>query len=90
MSRGSVSVWRLTPRVRRCSSQITIHSFRLYLVTFRLWSSSVLFQEGHRIQISIAGADAGNFERIPAQGETTLELFWGAEGGSYIELPILD
>ena len=59
-------------------------------VTFRLWSSSVLFQEGHRIQISIAGADAGNFERIPAQGETTLELFWGAEGGSYIELPILD
>jgi len=35
---------------------------------FELWATSVLFREGHRIRIAIAGADADSFLRYPRDG----------------------
>jgi putative CocE/NonD family hydrolase len=65
---------------------------------FDLQPTSWVFTEGHRIRISIAGADAGNFELHPdlcATGvpdecsETTLTLHRGTPHQSHIELPVI-
>jgi putative CocE/NonD family hydrolase len=54
-------------------------------LTFQLIPTSVLFQRGHRIRISIAGADKDTFIRLPAQGDVTITVDRG--GASFIELP---
>jgi len=65
---------------------------------FDLQPTSWVFTEGHRIRISIAGADAGNFELHPdlcATGvaeqcsATTLTLHRGTAYQSRIELPVI-
>jgi len=35
-------------------------------LTFDLWATSVLIKKGHRVRVSIAGADKDNFARYPA------------------------
>jgi hypothetical protein len=54
-------------------------------LTFQLIPTSVLFKHGHRIRISIAGADKDTFLRNPAQGDVTITVHRG--GASFIELP---
>lgn len=39
-----------------------------------LQPTSALIRGGHRVRIAIAGADAGTFARIPAQGQPTLQV----------------
>ena len=65
---------------------------------FDLQPTSWVFSKGHRIRISIAGADAGNFELHPdlcATGNpeqclaTTLTTHRGAARQSRIELPVI-
>ena len=65
---------------------------------FDLQPTSWVFTEGHRIRISIAGADAGNFELHPdlcstgVAGQcsaTTLTLHRGTAYQSRIELPVI-
>jgi putative CocE/NonD family hydrolase len=65
---------------------------------FDLQPTSWVFTKGHRIRISIAGADAGNFELHPdlcATGvaeqcsATTLTLHRGIAYQSRIELPVI-
>jgi uncharacterized protein len=46
---------------------------------------AALVRKDHRLRIALAGADAGNLERIPAQGDADLTVVRGA--GSYIEVP---
>jgi predicted acyl esterase len=46
---------------------------------------AALIRKGHCLRVAIAGADAGNLERIPAQGGADLTIVRGAE--SYIEVP---
>lgn len=47
---------------------------------------AVRIAKGHRIRIAIAGADAGNLERIPARGSETFTL---ALGASQVDLPVM-
>ena len=65
---------------------------------FDLQPTSWVFGEGHRIRISIAGADEGNFELHPnicTDGdpdqclETTLTVHRGSNRQSRIELPVI-
>jgi uncharacterized protein len=48
-------------------------------------SIAALIRKGHCLRVAIAGADAGNLERIPAQGDADLTIVRGAE--SYVEVP---
>jgi putative CocE/NonD family hydrolase len=41
--------------------------------------------KGHRLRIAIAGADDGNLERLPAEGDAILTIGRGAN--SYVEVP---
>ena len=46
---------------------------------------AALVRRDHRLRVSIGGADAGNLERLPAQGDADLTIVRGAE--SYVEVP---
>jgi putative CocE/NonD family hydrolase len=46
---------------------------------------AALIRKDHRLRVAIAGADAGNLERIPALGDADLTIVRGAE--SYVEVP---
>lgn len=59
-------------------------------VSFRLWPIAALFRAGHRVRIAVAGADAGMFDPLPADGETTLTVHRGGADGSRIELPVVE
>jgi len=48
---------------------------------------AALVRKQHRLRIAIAGADNGNLERLPAQGDATLSIADGPD--SYVEVPRL-
>jgi len=45
---------------------------------------------GHRIRVTLMGADADNALALATAGETTLRVFRDAARPSAIELPLLD
>jgi putative CocE/NonD family hydrolase len=57
-------------------------------VSFALEPIAVVFHAGHRLRVSIAGADAGTFARIPAVGDPTLTVHRSAALASRVTLPI--
>ncbi len=59
-------------------------------ISFRLWPIAALVRAGHRIRIAIAGADAGMFDPVPADGAATLTVHRGGADGSRIALPVVD
>jgi len=58
-------------------------------VSFQLQPIAVLIRRGHRIRLAIAGADAGLFDPIPAEGSATLTMHRNAEAMSVLELPVV-
>ena len=58
-------------------------------LAFGMHPISVLFREGHRIRIAIAGHDASALRRIPAQGTPELRVQRNAAFPSFIELPVV-
>jgi predicted acyl esterase len=75
-----------------------VHSFRrrdaLPLVPgeritleFELFPTSVLFKQGVRIQIGLAGHDADTFQRVPAGGDPVISVHYP---GSCIDLPVVE
>jgi len=55
---------------------------------FNLASTSLVFRRGHRIRVTLAGADAGVFTRIPAEGEVRWQVQRSSVHPSWIELPM--
>jgi putative CocE/NonD family hydrolase len=58
-------------------------------LSFGLHPTSVLFKEGHRIRVSIAGHDASVFRRIPSEGTPELRIQRNSVYPSFIELPVI-
>lgn len=58
-------------------------------VSFALHPVSVLFRPGHRIRVALAGADAGTFARIPAEGPLALTVYQDATRPSSLLLPVM-
>ncbi len=50
---------------------------------------AALIRQGHALRIAIAGADAGNLERLPAGGDETLTLERNAKAASFVTLPLV-
>jgi putative CocE/NonD family hydrolase len=55
---------------------------------FDLYATSVRFRQGHRLRLALAGADAGNFLRVPAEGVVSWEVQRGRDRASWVELPL--
>jgi putative CocE/NonD family hydrolase len=54
-----------------------------------LFPTSWVFGEGHSIRLALAGADADNFPRIPAEGSVRLTLHRGGSTASHLVLPVV-
>ncbi|MCW3125398.1 MAG: hypothetical protein JWO03_1056 [Bacteroidetes bacterium] len=57
-------------------------------LTFDLLPISYQFKKGHRIQISIAGADTGHFN-LPSPQPSEFKISSGGVSPSYVELPVV-
>jgi uncharacterized protein len=57
-------------------------------VRFALYPTSVLLRKAHRIRVALAGADAGLFQRYPAEGTPTWTIYREAQRASFIDLPV--
>lgn len=58
-------------------------------LNFALFPTSILLPKGHKIRVSIAGADASSFDRLPEQGDTDFRLLRNREYASWIDLPVM-
>ena len=59
---------------------------------FDLMGTAIIIDPGHRVRITVAGADAANFALHPdpeGQDAPTIEVITGGPNASYVELPIL-
>jgi putative CocE/NonD family hydrolase len=57
-------------------------------VHFALLPTSIVLRRGHRIRLALAGADAGLFQRYPAEGTPTWMVLRDREHPSFLELPM--
>ncbi len=80
--------------------EIPYHSFRqadalpllpgqVAEVSFALLPLSTLVRKGHRLRISIAGHDDGNFERVPAKGDPVWKVQRSSQHPSHLCLPVI-
>ena len=58
-------------------------------LTFQLIPTSVLFKQGHRIRLGIAGHDKDTFLRLPATGDVTITVLRSRARPSFIDLPVV-
>ena len=58
-------------------------------LSFAMFPTSVVIPKGHKIRVSIAGADKDFYERVPAKGDPALTLSLGKDAASFIDLPII-
>jgi len=56
-------------------------------IRFSLFPTSVLLRKGHSIRIALAGADAGLFQRYPAQGTPCWTVYREPGRASFLDLP---
>jgi len=56
-------------------------------VVIELSPIAVRINKGDRLRVAIAGADAGNLERLPAAGAAKFGVIRGATEASRIEIP---
>lgn len=59
---------------------------------FDVMGTATVIDKGHRLRVTITGADARNFELFPdpeGRNAPTIEVLTGGEHGSFVELPIL-
>ncbi|MGD0008936.1 MAG: CocE/NonD family hydrolase C-terminal non-catalytic domain-containing protein [Terriglobia bacterium] len=52
-----------------------------------MFPTSVLLRKGHSIRLALAGADASLFQRFPAEGTPTWNVYREAQRASFVELP---
>jgi len=58
-------------------------------ISFGFLPTSVLIRKGHKIRVSIAGADKDTFERYPSEGIPTYTIQRNKNFPSFIDIPII-
>ncbi|MHA2386022.1 MAG: CocE/NonD family hydrolase [Candidatus Thorarchaeota archaeon] len=58
-------------------------------IAFALLPISVVIKKGHRLRITLAGADSDNFPRYPETGVPRLELMRNATYPSSVDIPVI-
>ena len=56
-------------------------------VEFPMCATSALLKKGQRLRVAVAGYDTASFERIPADGDTTINVVRSAGRASLISIP---
>jgi predicted acyl esterase len=59
-------------------------------LVFDLMSTATVIDRGHRVRVTITGADTPHHDRHPKGGSTpTVSVYRNQESGSYVELPLM-
>ena len=58
-------------------------------LSFALFPTSALIKPGHKIRISIVGADKDFYARVPEKGDPVWTISTGVNAPSFIDLPII-
>jgi uncharacterized protein len=58
-------------------------------LSFALFPTSALIKPGHKIRISLAGADKDFYARVPEKGNPVWNISLGARTPSFIDLPVV-
>ena len=58
-------------------------------LVFDLLPTSNIFDAGHRIRVTIMGADADTFATPQLDPAPTVSIYCNAEHSSYIDLPVI-
>jgi putative CocE/NonD family hydrolase len=66
-----------------------VESGEVVVLRFDLHPTATVFNAGHRIRVTLLGADADNLERVPARGTPTVEVFFSSDRPSAIQLPVV-
>ncbi len=86
LSQGDEHAYSADPfHTYRRSDMAPLKPGRMEDIVVAISPIAALIRKGHRLRVAIAGADAGNLERIPAQGDAELTIVRGIE--SYVEVP---
>jgi putative CocE/NonD family hydrolase len=56
-------------------------------IRFELYPTSLLLRKEHRVRVSLAGADAGVFQRFPTEGTPTWTIYRERRRASFLDLP---
>ncbi|MEO8452837.1 MAG: CocE/NonD family hydrolase [Gemmatimonadota bacterium] len=56
---------------------------------FDLLPTATVFNAGHRLRLTITGADTDNTEKPPVRGRPTIQIYRGADHASEIMLPVM-
>lgn len=59
-------------------------------ITFKLYATSVLIEDGHSLRLSIAGADADTFARYPMEGSPMWTVHRSSAYPSHLALPMVE
>jgi putative CocE/NonD family hydrolase len=75
----------------RCYDEDTepLHEGEPVELIFDLMPTSNLFDAGHRIRVTVTGADANTFETPQLDPPPTVSVYRSSEYASFIELPII-
>jgi predicted acyl esterase len=60
---------------------------QVYELTVDLWSTSLVFNEGHRIRVAVSSSNSPRFE--PHADKATQTIYLGGDKASYLSLPIM-
>jgi uncharacterized protein len=87
---ANMPYWQASPYHKLHRSDYTpMNKGQMVDLSFAMYPTSALIRRGHRIRVAIAGADQDFYERIPASGDQTFEIFTGGTETSLLELPVV-
>lgn len=58
-------------------------------LSFALFPTSALIKPGHKIRVSLAGADKDFYARVPEKGDPSWSVSLGSTAPSFIDLPVI-
>lgn len=90
VSAGAAPYWQAGPyHSLRRADYLPMVPGEMTELAFALFPTSALIKPGHKIRISIAGADKDFYARVPEKGDPVWTVSTGANAPSFIDLPVI-
>jgi uncharacterized protein len=90
VSAGPLPYWQAGPyHSLRRADYLPIVPGEMTELSFALFPTSALIKPGHKIRISIAGADKDFYARVPENGNPVWTVSLGSSAPSFIDLPVV-
>ena len=90
VSAGPAPYWQAGPyhSLKRADYMVMVPG-EMTELSFALFPTSALIKPGHKIRISLAGADKDFYARVPEKGDPVWSVSLGSNAPSFIDLPVI-